>query len=480
VAYGTVIAMAKKAHFIGVCGVGMSATAKLLKDLGWEVSGSDDSFYPPGSELVERYGIVFTKGYRGKNIPEGTELIVIGKNAKLVPEENEEVKTALASGVTVRSFPEVLEQLIEDKHSIIVSGSYGKSTCTALLAWSLMHSSKDPSYFLGALPIQEMDTARIGNGEQFVLEGDEYPASNWDTASKFLYYHPHDVLLTSATHDHVNAFPTHEEYLAPFKTLISLIPKDGLLVASADDKSSLALAHAHPGNVALYGLEHEESQWSAANMQFGKTTTFELTRDRETIIALETSLLGKHNVQNIVGVSALLLEKELLTEEELADGVKTFQGIKRRLDLLSPHSAVHVYEGFGSSYEKARAAIEAMGLHHPDQRLIVVFEPHTFSWRNRDALPWYDNVFSGSDLVLIYEPATQGASTHKQLSQEEIVERVSASGIDARAIHTATEGLSILKTELKENDVVLLLTSGDLGGLIASIPKSVTEQFPKH
>jgi len=469
----------KKAHFIGVCGVGMSATAKLLKDLGWEVSGSDDSFYPPGSELVKRYGIAFTSGYRAKNIPKDAELIVIGKNAKLTPEDNEEVRAALESGISARSFPEVLEGLIAGKHSIVVAGSYAKSTCTGLLAWCLLHAGKDPSYFLGAIPIDsEMDTAGHGDGEMFVLEGDEYPASNWDSTSKFLYYHPHDMLLTSASHDHVNVFPTHEEYLAPFKTLLSLIPESGLLVASADEENSLVLAQTYPGNTVLYGLEHPDSHWSAASMKFDAVTAFDLMQGGEKVITLETTLLGKHNVQNIVGVAALLLEKRLVTPGELAAGIKTFKGIRRRLDPLTSNSSVPVYEGFGSSYEKARAAFDAIKLHFPKRRLITVFEPHTFSWRNRDSLPWYGDVFRDSDLVLIYEPARQGAETHKQLSQKEIVEWVQKSGVEARAIHTEKEGLDLLKEELKGNDIVLLMTSGDLGGLISSIPKLVEQKFP--
>lgn len=468
----------KKAHFIGICGVGMSATAKLLKDLGWDVSGSDDGFYPPGSELVERYGISFTKGYRAENIPKDAELIVVGKNTKLIPQENEEVRAAFGSGVSVRSFPEVLEQLIEGKHPVIVAGSYGKSTCTGLIAWCLLNADKDPSYFLGAIPVQQMDTAHAGGSGTFVLEGDEYPASNWDTTSKFLFYHPHDVLLTSAAHDHVNVFPTHDDYLAPFKTLLSLIPSDGLLVANADDRSSRALAHTHPGKTVLYGLTHPESHWSATNVSFGKTTTFDLTKDGKKIATLETMLLGKHNIENIVGASALILEKNLLTTDELRGGIKTFAGIRRRLDLLSPNSKVPVYEGFGSSYEKARAAIEAMKLHFPDRQLLIVFEPHTFSWRNRDALSWYDDVFKGSSFVLIYEPARQGATTHKQLTQDEILARVQASGIDAEAIHTEKDGLAVLEKKLKGNGVVLLLTSGELGGLIKSIPTFVEQKFP--
>ena len=479
----------KKAHFIGICGVGMSATAKLLQNLGWKISGSDDHFYPPASHYLKKHGLAFTKGYQKENIPKDAELIVIGKNTKLIPEENKEVEAALESGITVRSFPEVLGNLSESKENIVVAGSYGKSTCTALLAWCLLHAGKDPSYFLGAIPIDDtMDTARLAEGKTFVIEGDEYPSSNWDATSKFLHYHPHDVLLTSAAHDHVNVFPTHEEYLVPFKTLLSLLPEDGLLAASADDRSALNLAHAHTGKVVLYGLNEKTLDqksydisydfWSGEDVARKNNTTFTLTKNKHPIVSLETELLGKHNIQNIVGVSAILLEKQLVTPEELREGVRTFRGIHRRLDKKTEKSSVLVYEGFGSSYEKQRAAIEALKLHYPDKKLVTIFEPHTFSWRNRGALPWYDHVFEGSNLVLIYEPALQGAKTHAQLSQEEIVARTSASGTEALPIRSADEALAILDSRLGKNDVILLSTSGDLGGLIEAVPRFVEKKFP--
>jgi len=164
----------------------------------------------------------------------------------------------------------------------------------------------------------------------------------------------------------------------------------------------------------------------------------------------------------------------------LKEGVKTFQGVERRLILLSPRSLISVYEGFGSSYQKARAAILAIKLHFPTRRLIVVFEPHTFSWRNRGQIHWYDGVFEGATHTLVYEPATQGATTHAQLSQKEIVARINRSGIRATAIHSNENGIAILKDMLLPNDTVLLLTSGDLGGLITSIPPFVETAFPAY
>src|SRR5262249_46349910 len=192
--------------------------------------------------------------------------------------------------------------------------------------------------------------------------------------------------------------------------------------------------------------------------------SFDLMRGAETIVRLSTTMLGDHNIDNIVGVSAMLLENKLLTPRELRPGISSFLGVKRRMELLSPASKVPVYEGFGSSYEKARSAIVATKLHFPDRRLIVVFEPHTFTWRNRAAVAAYDDVFAGASRIFIFEPASQGAATHAQLTQDEIVARTKAAGYDAEAINDPDEALQRLSGVLRQDDVVLLLTSGELGG----------------
>ena len=444
-------ASGRKAHFIGIAGIGMSAVAKLLKESGWDISGSDEGFYPPASEYLKKHNLPFNTNYRKENVPKDAEVIVIGKNAKLVPETNEEVKAAYESGIPVKSFAEILGELSQNTENVVIAGSYGKSTVTALISWCLTHAGKDPSYFIGAVPIG-MENAHIGSDNIFVIEGDEYPTSNTDTRSKFLHYHPHDVLLTSAEHDHVNIFKTKKEYLKPFTDLLGMVPDDGIVVAS-DEKSVTELVTEqvteHRNRIVRYGALGK-TDWTAENISYSDNTTFNLMHCGQKVTELSTTLLGKHNVENIVGASAMLLEKKLLTPEELQKGIQTFQGIKRRLDLLSSDSIVPVYEGFGSSYEKAKAAFDAIKLHFPNRRLITVFEPHTFSWRNRDTIHWYDNIFKTSDKVLIYEPASQGAGTHEQLTQEEIVDRVLKSGTEAKAIHNEKEGLAILESELEQ------------------------------
>ena len=466
-----------KAHFIGIAGKGMSAVALLLREQGWQITGSDEGFYPPVSNYLEEAGVLFSSGYNAENIPADADLIVIGKNAKLVPESNEEVRAAFASSKKIASFPDVLEDLTKGKETIVVVGSYGKSTTTALLAWCLKATGKDPNYFIGEVTNGFAHHAQLGSSNVFVLEGDEYPSSNTDVTAKFLHYNAKNVLLTSATHDHVNIYPTHEEYLRPFEQLVASLPADGTLVASGDETYARALAEKYVGKVVLYGSD-TSNEWHPENISYGEVTTFDLIHNKECVATFSTNLLGTHNIENIVGAAAMLLTKGLLTAEECVAGVASFQGVKRRLELLTKNSTVPVLEGFGSSYEKARSAIEATRLHFKDRRLIVLFEPHTFSWRNRASIGWYDSVFSDVDHAYIYEPARQGKDSHEQLSQDEIVQRVRATGIQTTALTSPAETLALLQNELTKDDVVLLLTSGSFDGLIEGIPALVEQQFP--
>src|SRR5262249_50795046 len=196
---------------------------------------------------------------------------------------------------------------------------------------------------------------------------DEYPASNWDDRSKFLLYNAQNVLLTSATHDHINVFPTHAEYLASFKTLLGSLPANGLLVVNSHEPHARSLADNVSCAIAFYALD-DKSHWHAANIERSAETSFDLMRGSEKIIRLSTRMLGDHNIENCVGVSAMLLEKKLLTRPELHAGMRTFEGVKRRMELLSPASKLPGYEGFGSSYEKARSALAATKLRFPALR----------------------------------------------------------------------------------------------------------------
>src|ERR1041385_7293624 len=281
-----------KAHFIGIAGKGMSATALLLKQMGGEISGSDEGCYPPVSDYLKSANVPFAQGYRKENIPNDADVIIVGKNAKLRPETNEEVRAAFASGKQVCSFADLLRGMTPSSDTIVVVGSYGKSTCTALLAWCLRTAKKDPSYFIGEVTNGFESYAQRGQGPVFVLEGDEYPSSNWDNTSKFLHYNARNVLLTSATHDHINVFPTHADYLGPFRTLLASLPADGLLVVSSEPHAR-ALAKDLACPVVHYSLD-DPAHWHAANIARSAETSFDLMRGSARIVRLSTNALGNH------------------------------------------------------------------------------------------------------------------------------------------------------------------------------------------
>jgi UDP-N-acetylmuramate: L-alanyl-gamma-D-glutamyl-meso-diaminopimelate ligase len=245
------------------------------------------------------------------------------------------------------------------------------------------------------------------------------------------------------------------------------MPRDGLLVAR-DHPAIRKIAAETQSRVVWYDTQALDG-WRTEDVVFGETSRFTLVAPDGGKLALTTTLLGEHNIENIVGVAAYLLERGLVGERALAGAVASFGGIRRRLDRLTAASRIPLIEGFGSSYEKARSAIEAVRLHYPERPLVVVFEPHTFSWRSRDALAWYDTVFEGAARVLIAPPPSHGAQSHNQSSFEEILARAAATGIPTAAVRSADEAIGRL-SGLSGDEVVLLLSSGPLLGLPESLP----------
>lgn len=335
------------------------------------------------------------------------------------------------------------------------------------MAHILRESGRDAGWMIGAISPSLPDTGHWGSAPEVVLEGDEYIVGANDPRSKFVLYHPRDVLLTSLIHDHVNVFPTFEDYVKPFGELMRLLPAEGLLVAR-EHPAICAIAGQAASRIIWYDTQAGDG-WYPRDIAFGETSSFVLVGPGGRRVKLATTLLGEHNVENIVGVSAYLLERGLVDEAQLASAVGSFKGIRRRLDRLTRRSAIPVIEGFGSSYEKARSAIEAMLLHYPHRPLTVVFEPHTFSWRNRDALPWYDTVFEGVAKALIVPPPHHGEASHHQSSFDEILSRVAAAGVPVEGVQTAEAATAAL-TRLTGEEVVLLLSSGPLLGLPDSLP----------
>jgi len=453
-------------HFIGIAGAGMSAVALMMRDAGHSVSGSDEEAFPPISTYLETLGIPFARTFAAENVSPDVDLVVLGGSARLHGGDNPEYAEATARGIRMIGFPQLIAEQTAGRECTIVAGSFGKSTCTALLSHILRQAGRDPGYMIGAIPAGGAPTGAWGSGDM-IIEGDEYIVSQTDRRSKFMLYTPAHLLVTSLVHDHLNVFPTFDSYEAPFRQLLRMAPAEATVLLK--DSPSLRLIAGEFAGTPVWYDDQPCDGWYSEAVTFGETSSFTLVAPDGRKIPLETGLLGVHNIENLVGVAAFLLERGLVTEDELKAGVASFQGIRRRLDRLTVTSRIPVIEGFGSSYEKARSAIDAVRLHFPERRLIVIFEPHTFSWRNREGLAWYDTVFAGCDRVIVIPPPETGAGSHAQLTHAEILERIAAAGVTAWGATTPSEAETLL-TDLTGDEAVLLLSSGPLLGLPATLP----------
>ena len=459
-------------YFLGIAGAGMSALASVLISEGHAVSGSDSGVFPPVTDYLDRLGVDWRDGFDAARLPVELDAAVIGGSAKLDLAHNPELVELKRRGVPLYSFPEFLGRHTQGRRNSVIAGSFGKSTLTALCAVLMREAGRDPGYFIGAVPLDLATTGHGGADPVFVVEGDEYVSGDDDRRSKFAFYHPSALLLSSLVHDHVNVFPTMADYEAPFATLIADLPDQALLVCAHAFEPLHRLTRGR--KVVWYGLKPCPG-YHAEHIEIGEVTTFDLVRPNRERIALRTELLGLHNIENIVGAAAFLLERGEIGVRALQRGVAGFRGVARRLDKKTTTSRVPVYEGFGSSYEKARSAIEAILLHFPGRETVVVFEPHTFSWRNQAALGWYDTVFEGVTRVLLLRPPTHGA--RDQLAASEILERISNSGTAVTLVSGAGETIADLESTLTGDEVILLLSSGPLDGLPASLPPVMDRRF---
>ncbi|HEX7550855.1 MAG TPA: Mur ligase family protein, partial [Candidatus Methylomirabilis sp.] len=291
-----------KVHLVAICGTGMGALAGLLKEAGHEVQGSDRAFYPPMAERLQAWGIPTLRGFDPAHLDPDIDLVIVGNVCR---KNNPEAQAALQRGLPVMSFPQALSEFfIAGKSSVVVAGTHGKTTTTALLSYVLVEAGLDPSFLVGGIPQNFGKSFHLGQGGVFVVEGDEYDTAFFDKRPKFVHYRPKIVVLTAVEFDHADIYRDMEAYRAAFAGLMSLLPADGLLVACADDPEVNAVASAAPCRVVTYGLG-PGATWSAADIQSGEDATrFSLIRQGSHVGTVTLPLAGRHNVVNTLGVLA--------------------------------------------------------------------------------------------------------------------------------------------------------------------------------
>lgn len=470
-----------KVHLIGIGGTGMGAVAGLLAAAGHDVRGSDAAVYPPMSEQLKALGVPVMMPYGAQNLDWGPELVVVGN---VHGKDHVEVLAAQERGIPLTSFPAVLgEQLLDDKHSIVVAGTHGKTTTTSLLAHILEEAGRDPSLFVGGVPVALGQGWRLGKGPEFVIEGDEYDTAFFDKGPKFAHYRPRTAILTSVELDHVDIFPSFDAVRDTFKKLVALIPEDGLLVVGAESPDARAVAKAATCQVEQYcvlggdGAEAfevdtdgglpEDITWWARNLEIGKSgrVAFDVYHRGERVERFETLLVGRHNVGNCVAAIAVAYARGVPIKD-IQRGVASFAGVRRRQELRGIAGGVTVLDDYAHHPTAVRATLKALRRRFPKRRLIAVYEPRSATSRRKTFQAEFADAFSHADEVIVGRMFDPGKiPIEDRFDPEKLALDLHRSG--TKASYTADVGAIVkqLAESAAPGDVVCVLSSGSFDGL---------------
>jgi UDP-N-acetylmuramate: L-alanyl-gamma-D-glutamyl-meso-diaminopimelate ligase len=467
-----------KVHLIGIGGTGMGAVAGLLSEAGHDVRGSDAAVYPPMSEQLAALGVPVMMPYAEANLAWGPDLVVVGN---VHTKDHIEVEAAQASGIPLTSFPAVLgEQLIDHKHAIVVTGTHGKTTTTSLLAHILQAAGRDPSLFVGGVPVALGKGYRLGKGDDFVIEGDEYDTAFFDKGPKFLHYRPKTAILTSVELDHVDIFPSFDAVREAFKKLVALIPPDGLLVVCAESPDAVLAAKHARCKVERYCVldrdghpEDSESAvlsdvaWWAQNLEVNKNgrVSFDVVHNGDRFERFETLLVGNHNVANCVAAIAVCHARGVPIQD-IQRGVSSFAGVRRRQELRGIAGGVTVLDDYAHHPTAVRETLKALRKRFPKRRLIAVYEPRSATSRRKTFQAEFAEAFAYADEVIVgklFDPTKIPAE--ERFDPERLALDLHRGGTTAVYSPDVDQIVKQLAESAAPGDVVCVLSSGSFDGL---------------
>ncbi len=464
----------RRIHLVGVGGTGMGSFAGLLKAAGYEVTGSDQNVYPPMSDMLVQWGVETMTPYAAENLDRaGPDLVVIGN---VIRRENPEATAVRERGLPQMSFPAAMGSLILDgRHSVVVAGTHGKTTTSALLSHVLVTADTDPTFLVGGVTLNAQSNFRFGKGPFVVVEGDEYDTAYFDKGPKFLHYRAQTAMLTSVEFDHADIYRDMDHYESAFARFAATIPADGTLVVCATYTNAEAIARKHcVGRVVTYAGE-SEADYSTRNMKFGpEGASFDIVRREDgTATSIRLPMSGHHNVENAVGVFAVAMSLGL-SPEAVKRGFATFAGVKRRQEVKGEVRGVLVVDDFAHHPTAVQETIEGIRERYTDRRVIAVFEPRSnTSRRNIHQLPYVNALHDAAQVFIKVPEPHDKVPVGEQLDVNEIVSDLNAEGVAAHGSSDVEELVRMVAAEARPGDLVLVMSNGAFGGFVPKLMETL-------
>lgn len=445
-------------HFSGICGTAMASLAAALKDMGCQITGSDQNVYPPMSTFLANKGIEVMEGYSERNLAHNPDLVVIG-NA--LSRGNPEVEAVLEKKLRYCSMPELIkEYFLRGKRSIVITGTHGKTTTTALLAWVFEHNGLNPGFLIGGIPINFGQGARFTDSDWFIIEGDEYDTAFFDKRSKFMHYLPEIAVINNIEFDHADIFENLAAIQKSFRQFINLIPRNGLLVANGDDPNVAPLLQNIPCPLKTVGF-NQNNAIHAFNIKLGPTASeFETPSYR-----FHINLVGEFNIRNALSVVAVAKHCGL-SNKQIQSAFDTFRGVKRRMEIRGVVSGITIIDDFGHHPTAIRETLKALRLRYAKQKIWALFEPRSNTTRRnifQNELPF---AFADADFVVIGEVnRANQLSPSERLDPVKLVQDLQALGKTATYIPEPEDIAKHVARNLVADDVIVIFSNGSFGGL---------------
>jgi len=439
-----------KVHFIAMGGSAMHNLAIALSRKGAIVTGSDDEIFEPSKGRLKKQGILPDKiGWDENRVTSDLDAVILGMHAR---ENNPELLKAKKLKLKIYSYPEYIYEQTKAKKRLVIGGSHGKTTITSMILHAINELDKQVDYMVGAqLEGYDCMVKLTSENDVAVLEGDEYLSSPIDRRPKFLLYQPNIALISGIAWDHINVFPTFENYLEQFELFCNAIEKGGTLIYNEEDKnvSSLAVKYKDQLKITPYCTP----DYTKTNI--GTVLSFEGK-------SYELSIFGAHNLQNLMGAMRMC-ETIGITPDSFFTVMKTFTGAGKRLEKVTESNGFSMFKDFAHSPSKLKATTSAVKEQFEDRSLIACMELHTFSSLKKDFLPQYKNAMERADFALVYfSPKVVEHKKLKPITKEDVV---NAFGGNVLVCNSTDEVVDFVKKHVKGNTTLLMMSSGNFDGI---------------
>jgi len=464
----------ERIFLIGVCGTGMGSLAGMLQLQGYEVLGSDKNAYPPMSDWLAERGIEIRPGWDADNIhalDPPPDLVVVGNVCR---PDNPEALAAIEEGLVCLSFPEVLRELFlaEKAQRIVVTGTHGKTTTSAMIAWILESAGHAPSFMIGGITGNFGSNYKLDEGP-FVIEGDEYDSAYFDKVPKFWHYEPTTLVINNIEFDHADIYPDLEEIVGVFEKLVREMPADGVIIAHVDEPNVSAVLEEAPCAVRSLRVDPDAADRGGSGLAARGVelvsdggARFDVWRDGEMLGSLDSPLPGLHNVKNLLAATGVALELGL-DLDEVQRAIAGFESVRKRQELVGTVDGVAVYDDFAHHPTAVRETVRAIRSRHPDARLWGVFEAKSNTSRRAVFQDDYVDALRGCDRVILSRPWRDDPNLGPEqlIDLDKVVSDLAAGGTPATLIGDVDAIVDHVSPRLRDGDVVLGMSGSSFGGL---------------